>query len=199
MIDGAALRHVPDRLGRPPRVLDVACGTGILLRMLTELVPTAEGYGVDASPDMLAQARGALAGRPRVRLERVEVDEGPTAGLPYAPETFDLITCTNTLHDFANAAATLSGLRRLLAPGGQLVLEDFTWRTPPLTWKVLGWLDRRIEKGYGHAYTLVEALSLCRHSRLCVACSQTFSVNWLWNGWALRASATPAGAAEPLA
>ncbi len=39
MIDVTALRSVPERLGRCPRVLDVACGTGILLKQLLAQVP----------------------------------------------------------------------------------------------------------------------------------------------------------------
>ncbi len=95
VIDEARLRRVPEQLGRPPRVLDVACGTGVLLRKVLDRVPDAEAYGVDASADMLAQARAALDNRPHVRLERAEVGAGETAGLPFAPQTFDLITCTN--------------------------------------------------------------------------------------------------------
>ena len=54
VIDEARLRSVPEQLGRPPRVLDVACGTGVLLRKVLDRVPDAEAYGVDASADMLA-------------------------------------------------------------------------------------------------------------------------------------------------
>ena len=92
VIDEARLRRVPEQLGRPPRVLDVACGTGVLLRRVLDRVPDAEAYGVDASADMLAQARAALDNRPHVWLERAEVGAGETAGLPFAPQTFDLIT-----------------------------------------------------------------------------------------------------------
>ena len=94
MIDFAAPRSVPERLGRPPRVLDVACGTGTLLKDLLERVPGIEVYGVDASTDMLTQARIALKGQPRVQLEQVEVGAGETAKLPYARGSFDLITFT---------------------------------------------------------------------------------------------------------
>src|SRR6266566_1050761 len=51
VIDEARLRRVPEQLGRPPRVLDVACGTGVLLRKVLDRVPGAEVYGVDASAD----------------------------------------------------------------------------------------------------------------------------------------------------
>src|ERR1051326_4000955 len=94
-IDIAALRSVSEQLGRSPRVLDVACGTGILLRQLLDLVPGVEAYGVDASEDMLGQTRATLKDQPHVHVERIKVGEGPTAGLPFEQETFDLITCTN--------------------------------------------------------------------------------------------------------
>src|SRR6266550_3131579 len=84
-IDFDALHHVPEELGRPPRVLDVACGTGLLLRHLLERVPDMEAYGVDASADMLAQAQEALKDWPGVRLERAEVNSDGTANVPYPP------------------------------------------------------------------------------------------------------------------
>jgi ubiquinone/menaquinone biosynthesis C-methylase UbiE len=188
MIDFAALQHVPEELGRPPRVLDVACGTGLLLRHLLERVPSIEAYGVDASADMLAQAREALKDRPRVRLEQVEVNGGRTAGLPYPPSTFDLVTCTNALHDIRDTVAFLSDMRRLLAPGGQLVIEDFARRRPALLWGMFEWLLRWVEKGQVRAYTLAEVQALCVRAGLHVVYRKAFSIDWFWHGWALRAN-----------
>ncbi len=187
MIDVAALRNVPERLGRNPRVLDVACGTGILLKRLLDQVPSAEAYGVDASEDMLAQARIALKDQPQVHLERVKVGTAEAAGLPFSQETFDLITCTNALHDVPEPVATLSGLRRLLTPEGQLVLEDFARRTPPFPWAAFEWLMKQIDAQYVRAYTFKEAQALCSQAGLDVVCGNVFSVDWLWHGWALRA------------
>ncbi len=187
MIDIAALQRVPEELGRPPRVLDIACGTGLLLRQVLELVPNAEAYGVDASADMLAQAREALKDQRHVQLERVEVDGGETAGLPYPSQTFDLITCTNALHDIRDPVAFLSALKGLLAPRGQLVLEDFTRRRPAWLWAVFEWLMRRIEGGHVRAYTMAEAQALCALAGLRVVCGRDFPIDWLWRGWALRA------------
>jgi ubiquinone/menaquinone biosynthesis C-methylase UbiE len=186
MIDFAALRSVPERLGRPPRVLDVACGTGILLKELLERVPGIEAYGVDASTDMLTQARIALKGQPCVQLEQVEVGAGETAKLPYARGSFDLITFTNALHDIPDPVGTLAGLRRLLAQEGQLVVEDFARREPPFPWVVIEWLARQIEGTYVCAYTLAEAQSLCQQAGLHVAYGRSFTVDWLWHGWVLR-------------
>lgn len=184
MIDFGTLHRVPEERGRPPRVLDVACGTGLLLRQVLERVAGLEAYGVDASADMLAQAQEALKGYPQVRLERVEVNG---TGLPYPPQTFDLITCTNALHDMRDPEAFLQDARGLLVPGGQLVLEDFARRRPASLWAVFERLARRIGEGYVRAYTLSEARALCARAGLHVVCGQAFLVDWFWHGWALRA------------
>jgi ubiquinone/menaquinone biosynthesis C-methylase UbiE len=190
MIDVAALRFVPERLGRCPRVLDIACGTGILLRQLLALVPGVEAYGVDASADMLVQARMALKGQQHVHLERAQVGTGETANLPYAQETFDLITCTNALHDIPDPAGTLVGLRSLLAPGGQLVVEDFVRREPLFLWAAFEWLLGRIEGSRVRAYSLAVAKALCQQAGLHVASEKVFKVDWLWHGWVVRAYRT---------
>ncbi len=195
IIDVAALRFVPQRLGRCPRVLDVACGTGILLKQLLAQVPGVEAYGVDASADMLVQARMALKGQLQVHVEHAQIGRGETAHLPYAQETFDLITCTNALHDIPEPAGMLAGLKRLLAPGGQLVVEDFAPRKPRFFWAAFEWLLRRIEGSSVRAYTLPEAKALCQQAGLHVASENVFKVDWLWHGWVVRAYSTASEAA----
>jgi SAM-dependent methyltransferase len=187
MIDVATLQRVPERLGCPARVLDVACGTGLLLKQLLERVPGMEVYGIDASADMLAQAREALKDWPEVQLERVEVNGDGTIGLPYPPNILDLVTCTNALHDIRDPLAFLSDVRGLLARGGQLVLEDFARRRPAWLWAVFEQLIRWIEGGHGRAYTLAEARALCGGAGLHIVCGKVFTIDWLWHGWALRA------------
>src|SRR5205085_1617622 len=117
-----------------------------------------------------------------------EVNGGRTAGLPYPPNTFDLVTCTNALHDIQDTVAFLSDMRRLLAPGGQLVIEDFARRRPALLWGMFEWLLRWVEKGQVRAYTLAEVQALCVRAGLHVVYRKAFSIDWLWHGWALRAT-----------
>ena len=198
MIDLGALQTVPERLRRPPRVLDVACGTGILLRWLLEQIPELDAYGVDASADMLTQASAALKAWPHVHLERMELGCGETAGLPYAPGTFDLITFTNALHYLPDPVATLAGLGRLLAPAGQLVLEDYRERELWLILRVFRWLVGRVDPRHVRTYTLAEVSSLCREAGLSVVCEKTFAVVWLCDGWALQAGLAGASPATTL-
>ncbi len=186
MIDVEALRRVPARLGRTPRVLDVACGTGILLRRLLEELPGVEAFGVDASTEMLSQARETLRPWPQARLIQAVVGPEPTGCLPFAPGTFDLITCTNTLHYFSSPAAALTCLGQLLAQDGQLVVEDFARRGPPFPWRAFEWLLRTVDASHVRAYTLAEARALCQEAGLQIAGARTFPVDWLWQGWAAR-------------
>jgi ubiquinone/menaquinone biosynthesis C-methylase UbiE len=157
------------------------------MRQLLDQIPYVEAYGVDASEDMLVQARATLKDWPHVHVERVQIGTAETAGLPFKLESFDLITCTNALHDIPDPVGTLAGLKWLLAPGGQLVVEDFARRKPFFLWAAFEWLLRRIEGSGVHAYTLAEAQELCQQAGLHVACGRSFTVDWLWHGWVLSA------------
>jgi trans-aconitate methyltransferase len=69
LIDFEALRRVGQREGRSPRVLDVACGTGLFLKQILDRAPMINAYGIDGSAGMLEQARATLSGYPNVHLE----------------------------------------------------------------------------------------------------------------------------------
>src|SRR5260221_2025445 len=190
LIDVNVLAAMRATTGRWPRLLDVACGTGLLLRRLRELLPEAEAYGVDASADMLAQARWALDGRPHADLVQAVVGSGPRAALPFERGTFDLVACTNALHYFPDPVAALAGLIDLVAPGGQFVLEDYARREPPFPWPLFEWIVRQVDAGHVCAYTLEEARRACAAAGLQIARDTAFAVDWLWHAWALRAQAT---------
>ncbi len=182
-IDFTALRGIKEQQGRLPRVLDVACGTGLLLKQLLAQIPDIEAYGLDASADMLAQAQAALQDQSHVHLERMQIRRGIASNLPYEQEYFDLIMCTNALHDMPEAVALLAELGKLLTPGGQLVVEDFAPRQPRLFWATFEWFLQRIEGNNVHAYTLQEARSLCEQAGLHIASQKGFIIDWLWHGW----------------
>lgn len=190
MIDDESLPQIAAQRQHPLRVLDVACGTGVLLQHLLERVPGIEASGIDASADMLAQAREALkqpSQSHQVRLEQVDLNQGGWAHLLDAPHTFDLITCTNVLHDIEDPVAFFAGLRELLAPGGQLVVEDFAPRRPIWLWAAFEGLLRRMEAAPVHALTLSEAQAYCEQAGWYVIAQKPFKINWFWHGWVLRA------------
>jgi ubiquinone/menaquinone biosynthesis C-methylase UbiE len=98
-------------------VLDVATGTGLVLRALRAHLPDARLIGADISPGMLAVARGEL-----LDAEWLEAD---AAALPLPDASVDLITCVTALHVIPDARGTIGEWRRLLRPGGRVVTATF--------------------------------------------------------------------------
>jgi ubiquinone/menaquinone biosynthesis C-methylase UbiE len=115
----------------PARVLDVGCGTGLLLRELAARVPGAISLtGIDAAPGMVEQATGqAPATDPRLSYLH-----GTAEDLPFPAGAFDLVISTTSFDHWADQAAGLAECRRVLAPGGHLVLTDVisVWLLPTL-------------------------------------------------------------------
>src|ERR1044071_260122 len=100
-------RQVTDRR---PRILDVGCGTGANLLMLSKY---GEAEGVDISEDALAFCRER--GLDKVRL-------GAGEKLPYDDGTFDLVTAFDVVEHMDDDLAGLREMRRVLRPGGRVLL-----------------------------------------------------------------------------
>lgn len=105
------------------RVLDVACGTGIVARLaVSEAGPTGRVVGIDSNDAMLAVARErAAAGGAHVEWRQ----ENATT-LSFADEVFDRVLCQNGLQYIADKVAALREMRRVLATGGALGLSVFS-------------------------------------------------------------------------
>jgi len=100
-------RRVTDRR---PRILDVGCGTGANLLMLSKY---GDAEGVDVSEDALAFCRER-------GLEKVKL--GAAEALPYEDGTFDLVTALDVVEHLDNDLAGLREMRRVLRPGGRVLL-----------------------------------------------------------------------------
>ena len=112
-----ALQEVEDLLGRPVRaretVLDVGCGTGWLAAGLPRALPGLPVIGVDLSQGMLERARAAGAW-PLLRADAQR--------LPLATASVDLIVTRGVLHHLPDVPAALTEWRRVLRPGGAVVV-----------------------------------------------------------------------------
>lgn len=105
------------------RVLDVACGTGVVARYAAPFVgPTGRVVGLDLNPGMLAMARTILQ-REGVALEW---REGNATALPFPDASFDLVCCQQGLQFFPDRPAALQEMFRVLVPGGRVALG--VWR-----------------------------------------------------------------------
>ncbi len=185
-IDFTQLRAIVVAQDRPLRILDVACGTGLLLHSLASHLPDAELYGVDASQDMLEQARLLLENHAHVQFVQASLIAENSAGLPYQSAFFDLITCSNAFHYLKEPDTVLRGLAHLLAPQGQLIIEDYSRREFPFPWRIFEWLIKRIDPQHVRAYTMAEAQNVCQSAGLQVVAAHPFPIDRLWRGWVIR-------------
>lgn len=119
------LPRVPEahaRLSRPgARVADVGCGTGSSSIAIARGYPHArvDGFDLDAPSIELARANAEAAGvADRVRFEVRDAGDDSLAG------RYDLVTMFEAPHDLARPVEALRVMRKLLAPGGSLLIAD---------------------------------------------------------------------------
>jgi SAM-dependent methyltransferase len=101
------------------RVLDVACGTGVVARLASELI--GQGgliAGLDVNPGMLAVARAATP----LSLT-IEWHEASAERMPFPDASFDAVLCQMGLQFIPDKQVALSEMRRVLAPGGRLIIN----------------------------------------------------------------------------
>ncbi len=110
----ALTTRVVSRLEISPgtRVLDVACGTGVLSRALARA--GAEVTGLDLTAPMLAIAREYSP--------EIEFVEASADAIPFGDDSFDAATCQQGLQFFPNRQLALTQIRRVVKPGGTVVI-----------------------------------------------------------------------------
>jgi arsenite methyltransferase len=101
-------------------VLDIGSGPGFLAdEMAAEVGPEGAVHGVDPSESMLAIARR--------RETRVAYATGDALALPFADETFDAVVATQVYEYVTDMPAALAEARRVLRPGGRVLVLDTDW------------------------------------------------------------------------
>ena len=114
--------RVLEALGRPQgRVLDAGCGTGGFLARLKATWPDADAAGLEYDPDAAMRAQ-AKSGAP--------VFSGSVLAMPFSDASFEAVTSMDVLcHAAVEPVTALAEMRRVLAPGGRLVLNlpAFQW------------------------------------------------------------------------
>lgn len=108
-------------LGRRPRrrILDLACGNGNHLRLYLKAVGEGGGVaGIDREPSLVAEAQANHAGAANLDVRVGSMDEP----LPFPDASFDLCFSNFAIYNAADPAFTLGELKRVLEPGGELVL-----------------------------------------------------------------------------
>jgi ubiquinone/menaquinone biosynthesis C-methylase UbiE len=131
---------------RPIAILDVGCGTGVFAARLRAAVPQARVWGVDLVAEMLAKG----AERWREHAGRILPVQGDSERLPFAAGTFDIVTCSNSLHHYPHQDRAISEMHRVLRPGGRLMVVD-GYRDAPWGWFIYDVCVAGVEGAVHHA------------------------------------------------
>ena len=133
---------------RPYRLLDVGCGTGTLVGLLAR-DPLAELLvGLDYAAAMVQRSTQKFA-----HLEQPAAPRALRADaemLPFADSSFDVVACCHSFHHYPHQAKVVHGFRRVLRPGGLLVLID-GFRDNVIGWVVFDVAVTTLERHVHHA------------------------------------------------
>ena len=109
---------------RGDRALDVGCGPGYFARMLAEAVgPMGSVVGIDAAPEMVE-----YASRKARRLSNCRFQAGSAEALAFPNASFDVVLSSLMMHHLPDGVRlqAVGEMKRVLRPGGTLLLADFT-------------------------------------------------------------------------
>ncbi len=170
--DKAVLDRIVE-LARPNRdalALDVATGTGHTAFALAPCVKTV--IGVDVTPEMLEEADRLQAGN---GVANVEFRLAGAEDLPFDCETFDIVTCRRAAHHFGDVRRALAEMRRVLKPGGRLVIDDRSVPEDDFVDATMNRLDVLHDESHVREYRASEWKGLLREAGFAVETVDTYT------------------------
>jgi SAM-dependent methyltransferase len=133
------------RIERGDRVLDIACGTGVLAREAASRTgPSGHVAGLDPNAGMLAVARSLAPG--------IDWRDGAAEALPFPDGSFDVVVCQFGLMFFSDRDKAIGEMLRVLAPGGRCVVAVWDGiESAPAFAALVGLLDQFAGRPAGDA------------------------------------------------
>ena len=157
-------------------LLDVGCGTGQLLADAGAAAPDAHLIGVDPSPKMLERARS--------RVPAARIIEGSAEAIPVDSGSVDWLVTTSVFHYVQDPFAARREFRRVLRPGGTLVLTD--WSADFATTRLQARWSTTTDSAVRHVYSAMELQALLIAGGF-DATVDTYKINWYWGLMTARA------------
>ena len=170
----------------PERVLDLATGGGHTALALAGVARRVTAY--DVTEPMLRAARGFL--RERGTGEATFV-AGDVEALPFRDAAFDLVTCRIAAHHFADVAAAVREVRRVLRPAGSFLLQDILGHDDPEAAAFVTEVERRRDPSHVRAYRAAEWKAFLRAAGLTTMDSAVIAKGRPWEEWTGRTRMTP--------
>ena len=155
------------------KILDVACGTGVLEELIIKERPSQSMTGVDISENMLHVAKRKLAAYPGVAFFRAGATD-----LPFADDTFDLVVCANSFHYFDAPVLSLQQMKRVLKRGGRLIILD--WCRDYLICQLCDLLLKVFDPAHRYCYRQDELARFLMDANLRILPGYKFKLNLIW-------------------
>lgn len=144
-------------------LLDAGCGTGAMLQLFKRDLPDKNYTGLDLSNKMIEIAK-------KKQMEGVKLVTGDCEALPFADNSFDVVTCSMSFHHYPNPDKFFQNLYRVLKPNGRFILRDMASKKRLLMWFFnnveIPLANKIAHKGDVHVYTGEEIQRLCENSGL---------------------------------
>ena len=170
----------------PTCVLDMATGGG---HTALAFAPIARRViACDVTEPMLRAARGLLRGRGAASATFVA---GDVEALPFGDGAFDLVTCRIAAHHFADVAAAVREVCRVLRPGGSFLLQDILGHDDGEAAAFITEVERRRDPSHVRAYRAVEWKAFLRAAGLTMMDSAVLAKGRPWDEWTTRTRMTP--------
>ena len=118
------LKHAA--IGDSDIILDVGCGGGRTINKLAAIASAGKVYGIDYATESVAAAR-RTNGRWN-DIGRAEIEHGSVSHLPFANETFDLVTAIETHLFWPDLPSDMREILRVLKPAGELLIVSEIYR-----------------------------------------------------------------------
>ena len=193
MTDAAALARLVTwaRVAGAERVLDVACGPGLVAAAFAPHV--ASVIGVDLTPAMLARGAGIVneRGIANVAFALADVER-----LPFPGGCFDRVVSRRAFHHFPDAARVLAEMARVCRPGGAVVIEDQAPPADPAAADAMTTIDRLRDPPHTRAVDPGAWEALCAASDLELEVVSRSSLELDFDEWITRAHPEPGDGAR---
>ncbi len=153
------------------RLLDIGCGTGVLLEAIEKRYPDTILTGVDPTQEMLDIAARRLS-------KKTHIEQSWAEKLSFDDEMFDLIVSCNMFHYIRQPKVALSEMMRVLKPAGRLVITD--WCHDYFACQICDLFLQVFNRAHFKTYRREECYKLISSSGFDEIKIDLYKINWFW-------------------
>jgi len=153
------------------RVLDVGCGTGVLLESVIGSTSGVTLVGLDLCHEMLRVAKRRVSAQTALVTANAEA-------LPFKSASFDVVVSNSSFHYWKAPQLGLAEIGRVLVPDGSIVVTD--WCDDYVTCKICDLALRLFRRAHTRVYGLDECRDYAAAAGFQVTAAERYKINWLW-------------------